>query len=144
MALGGLVVPGYWSKGTVLSVSCMGTVLPSSGTALGIAQQARLLLQPDYQTPGVDKTTLGIVTPVVSCFFQPSINLCRDLRRDAASSQGLGGLGCARGLDVGGLDNFAHLRPIVGELLDSFQDWIFAFLCLKAGKLGLARSPELV
>ena len=48
------------------------------------------------------------------------------------------------GLSDGGLDNFAHLRPIVGELLDSFQDWIFAFLCLKAGKLGLARSPELV
>ena len=54
--------------------------------------------------------------------------------------------GCAHGLGAlrWCLDNFAHLRPIAGELVDSFQDWIFAFLCLKAGKPGLAPSPELV
>ena len=41
-------------------------------------------------------------------------------------------------------ERFVYLRPLVGELLDSFQDWIFAFLCFKAGKRGLAWSPELV
>ena len=38
---------------------------------------------------------------------------------------------------------FAYLRPLVGELLDSFQDWVFSFLCFKARKLGLVMSPEL-